>query len=481
MIDSLYNGISGLSIYQKALNSESNNIANVNTIAFKSDNISFADMIYQDGYGKGAKVSNIAKNFEQGNMKLTANNYDMAIIGDGYFTVKDGDSTFYTRAGNFRMGSNGTLQMPNGLEIQGLSANVPTVTGTNLNSSIFGSLHTNFLASQSVYSDTQIQTINTKATNYQSSAKDSGISGAGYKTASAKVADIEALGAQYRTQLDLYASDTVTGTPSVAQETQTVFNMADINDAYDSISIYVDGSKYVQDYEVDAVTTLNKLSDQISNITGVISSVDSLTGVLTTTSLIPGEDIKVSDAKINNDSMTTTVTVDEVKGTGLLAVTSLRDALKNAVEVAGGEFLEIINTLDLSTQDAAELTSIQLKLDSLQISDNSFGDMIVDNGTIYIKQGDNQFLVGKVPTFVFNDNLSLSAQGDNLYAKTTLSGEPIFAGDINTIQNKTLELSNSDLSEGLVNLMVYQRSFEANSKSITTSDDLLKTAIQLKK
>jgi len=63
MISALYNGISGLDSFQKALNVESNNIANVNTIGFKSDRINFADMMYQDRLGKGAATQSVQKDF----------------------------------------------------------------------------------------------------------------------------------------------------------------------------------------------------------------------------------------------------------------------------------------------------------------------------------------------------------------------------------------------------------------------------------
>lgn len=482
MIDALYNGISGLSIYQKALNSESNNISNVNTVAFKSDKISFADMMYQNGFGKGGQVASISKDFTQGNMKITGNTYDMAIAGDGYFTVQNStDSTFYTRAGNFKMGVDGTLQTANGLQVMGLSTDSPTTVGTNANITTFGSTHTNFLATQSISSDSQLQTINAKATDYQSSAKSSGTSGAGYKTASSKISDIEALSTEYRNKLSLYASNGDVGTSAVSQVTNSTFDVASINDANDTISLYIDGTKYLQSYDTDATTTLNKLSDQISSIKGFTSSVDTVTGALTVRSLVPGKSITIVDAKVNNESMTTTTTTAAVTGSGLAAVVAVRDALKTAVEAADAEFLEVTNNVSLANQGTLTLTSMQLKLDALNISDSAFGDISVEDGKLYMSQGDNKFIVGKVVTSVFNDNISLNPQGNNLYSKTTLSGDPIFAADMNEIKDKTLELSNSNLSEGLVNLMVYQKSFEANSKSITTSDDLLKTAIQLKK
>ncbi len=482
MIDSMWNGISGLNVYQKALNSESNNLANVNTVAYKSDNISFSDMMYQNGIGKGSQIGSIDKSFAQGSLKITSNPYDMAIAGKGFFIVQDeADSTFYTRAGNFRMGTDGTLQTPDGNQVSGLAIETPTAVSTNASVSQFGSAHTNFLATQSISSDTELRTINTKTTNYENTAVASGTSGSGYKTAPSKIADIEALATEYRSQLSLYASNAVAGTASVAQTSTATFTPADINSANDYISIYIDGNKYEQLFDTNAATTLNKLSDQVSNIKGFTSSVDTTTGELTITSLMPGNEIIIGTAKINDSNMITATTTSAVSGSGLAAVTSARDALKTAVEAADAEFLEISNIVNLANQDTLTLTDIQLKLDSLNVSDDSFGDVSVENGAIYIKQGDNRFLVGKVVTSVFNNNLGLEAKGNNMFSKTVNSGEPIYAGSLNEIQNNTLELSNSELSEGLVNLMVYQRSFEANSKTVTTSDDLLKTAIQLKK
>jgi len=65
MNDSINNGRSGLLSFQKALDIESNNIANVNTVGFKSDNISFSDMMYQSGIGKGVSMNAPVKNFDQ--------------------------------------------------------------------------------------------------------------------------------------------------------------------------------------------------------------------------------------------------------------------------------------------------------------------------------------------------------------------------------------------------------------------------------
>ena len=124
MIGALWTGISGLASQQKALDNESNNIANVNTIGYKASRISFADQIYQDRIGKGSTVLDAEKLYTQGGTKLTGVNYDMALYGDGFFSVVNKNTlgtaeTFYTRAGNFRMGDNGTLQDSAGNAVQG--------------------------------------------------------------------------------------------------------------------------------------------------------------------------------------------------------------------------------------------------------------------------------------------------------------------------------------------------------------------------
>ncbi|MCK5111561.1 MAG: flagellar hook-basal body complex protein [Arcobacteraceae bacterium] len=484
MTSSLWNGISGISTYQNALNVESNNLANVNTVAFKQDRISFADLMYQNDYGKGSKMDAVTKSFLQGNMSATASSYDMAIEGEGFFTVQDqNEQTFYTRAGNFKMGADGTLQTVSGLEVMGLAVDTPTVVSTNALVSAFDNTYGEFLAGQSISSSTELKTINAKATDYKSSATTSDISdsGNGYKIATAKISDVELLSSNYRSQLSLYATNPVAGTNSIAQITTATYPPLSIDDTIENISIYVDGDKYTQDFDTDAQTTLKKLSDQISNIKGFTSSVDTATGVLTVTSLIPGKTTTIGSAKIDIESMVSQNTQEAVSGSGLAAVVDARDALKTAVEAAGAEFLELTDSINLANEESLTLTSIQLKLDNLNISSSPFGEISINDGNIYMKQGDSIFLVGRVVTSLFNDNLSLDPKGNNLFVKTAESGDPVAANDLNNIVNKALELSNSNVGEGLVNLMVYQRSFEANSKSITTSDELLKTALQLKK
>lgn len=122
MIGSLWNGISGLDSFQKALEVESNNISNVNTLGYKADEVTFADMMYQDGVGKGAQISSIDKNLDQGSLKMTNSTYDFAIEGEGYFVVNDPKTNddYFTRAGNFRKSVDGYLETTENLRVKGM-------------------------------------------------------------------------------------------------------------------------------------------------------------------------------------------------------------------------------------------------------------------------------------------------------------------------------------------------------------------------
>ena len=143
--------------------------------------------------------------------------------------------------------------------------------------------------------------------------------------------------------------------------------------------------------------------------------------------------------------------------------------------------MEIKTRIDQS----ASKGSLQLRLDTLNISDSAFGDFKVDStGLITMSQDGASYAVGQVAIAKFITNRGLDPIGNNMLRKTLASGDPIYNLNNNKtaeIQSNTLELSTADLSESLVNLMVFQRAFEANAKSITTADTILNTLIQLKR
>ena len=132
--------ISGLQSSEQWLNVISNNIANSETVGYKSEQLNFADLISQDlssasrddsaanlggidaqQVGLGVTVGSIATDISQGQIETTGNVTDIAIQGQGYLTVRNGNSTEYTRAGNLTFDSNGDLVTASGGLVQGWS------------------------------------------------------------------------------------------------------------------------------------------------------------------------------------------------------------------------------------------------------------------------------------------------------------------------------------------------------------------------
>jgi flagellar hook protein FlgE len=139
MLRSLYSGISGLRAHQTMLDVTANNIANVNTTAFKSSSTQFQDTLSQLTQGAGSpqatvggtnpaqvglgvQVAGISTNFAQGSSQATGRATDVMISGDGFFVTKQGGETLYTRAGNFDFDAQGRLVSPSGAIVQGWNA-----------------------------------------------------------------------------------------------------------------------------------------------------------------------------------------------------------------------------------------------------------------------------------------------------------------------------------------------------------------------
>lgn len=484
MISGLWNGISGLNAFEKALSSQSNNVTNSNTIGHKSDRISFADMMYQSGYGKGVSVHSVEKDFSQGGLRNTGNSLDVAIEGRGFFVVNDPltGETFYTRAGNFKMGADGTLQTVDSKKIYGSS---PTLTNlvTSDGATQFTSEYSKDISSKQISTSEYIESINAKATDYTKTAQDSGVSGSGFKDRDSKISDIQALVTNYKEKLELFASDpSATSQASTSQQNQISYStfLTDLQGSDDFVEVTVDGEKVRQYFDTDVQTTMNLFADKLSSVIGLTASVDNA-GLVTIDSLIPGKSFDIKEAAINNSAPAITETISPSTGTGRSMLDDARDALKTALEAADAKLIEMTHTIPSSGAALAGIGELQLKLDSLGITEDVFGSLSIENGAIYAKDGDNKFLIGKLETIMFTNPGGLDPQGNNLYRATKEAGEMLNASNVNNLVGSSVELSNTDLGDGLVDLMVYQRAFEASSKSITTSDEFLKTAIQLKK
>jgi flagellar basal-body rod protein FlgG len=136
MVRGLYTAAAGMNVQQNNIDVTSNNIANVNTTAFKKDRAEFADLMYQSlnytanatsdntynptgiDVGLGVRISGVQKSFMQGSLKQTGNDLDIAIQGKGFFTVTNPNGeTSYTRNGSFKKDIDGAIVTAQGFKL----------------------------------------------------------------------------------------------------------------------------------------------------------------------------------------------------------------------------------------------------------------------------------------------------------------------------------------------------------------------------
>jgi len=487
MIGALWNGVIGIATFDRAMGVESNNVTNATTVGHKADEITFEDLMYRDGFGKGVAIQTINKNFSQGGIKLTNVDLDVAIEGKGFFITKEritGD-TYYSRAGNFQQAEDGFLENQDKMKILGLSPQIKNVVSTSPADTMFTNDFSRNMVSTNVYFNETVMNINTRVSDYNSLATSDNSTGSNSKTASSKINDVDYLRKNYLDKLALFqTTPSNTSVPSTSQISNVNFSssLSELNDVNDSISITLNGNTYRQYFDTDLQTTLNKFSDKLSNSEGFTSSIDTTTGMLTIEGMVPGKSFKINDAKINNTYFESSNTQNAVAGSGLAMIDSARTAFKNAVENANAKFLEITNTLSFSDKSVIGNDEINLRLNSLGLMEDAKGKVsISDDGLVFVTEGDNKFLVSKIQTAHFRNEQGLKAVGTNTFKITEESGRALNADNLNKLISTALENANVSYSSTLSTLLFYQKAFEANSKSISTSDEFIKTAIDMKK
>ncbi|MBS0291668.1 MAG: flagellar hook-basal body complex protein, partial [Proteobacteria bacterium] len=127
-------GLSGLNASSKNLDVIGHNIANSGTVGFKASRTEFASMVANaigtassGNAGIGVQVGAVAQQFTQGNISVTGNNLDVAINGNGFFKIQQPDgSAAYTRAGNFKLDSQGNVVTNNNGKVMGYTVDPDT-------------------------------------------------------------------------------------------------------------------------------------------------------------------------------------------------------------------------------------------------------------------------------------------------------------------------------------------------------------------
>ncbi len=508
MMRALYSGVSGLKVHQTKMDVIGNNISNVNTIGFKSSNVTFADVLYQTSsnatgpnaetgragqnamqIGLGAGVSSITTTVDAvGGSQRTDNPFDIMIEGDGFFVVNNGDGNLFTRAGSFMVDANGTLCNASGYAVMGwqVDPNNPDQTVQDNVSALRimspANQYSEPEATTAVHfsgnidsADTAFDSETGKLTNFTFYDK----LGRSY-TANIKLEQIEGDdGAKLQNQ---YA---VTITDVLDSNGDSIFvNYDELSDTYtvrENVTLTFGGVTYEAETTDDGgyVITADETGDA-----GVVLSFNPSSGKFTSVTVGGDAPETTTGEEENYNSLEFNLTIEDEE---FEDPTAEGDVNTNPFEVIDVDF----STLTMYAQSGTtkiEPTKGDLDGYGTGRSAGNMKGVTVDNlGMIYgVYDNGTSRLLGQIVVATFSNPSGLEAVGGSLFATTQNSGE--FDGIGESIDSSggkfntgVVEMSNVDLSVEFTNMITTQRGFQANSRIITTSDTLLEELINLKR
>jgi flagellar hook protein FlgE len=409
MIGSLFAGISGLNANAIAMTVIGDNIANVNTTAFKSNRSSFANVLSQSlggsigsDIGRGVEFWGTSPMWTQGSLENTGSATDLAINGKGFFMVQDDTgSNFYTRAGQFILDEAGDMVNPDGLIVQGFEIDADGNLGSLTDISIPG------------------------------------------ERVSPPAATTE-----FTFDINL---DSQTATNASYSTSQTVF---------DSLG--------------NAIPLTLTFTKQAAAQTWLVA---------------PSVPAAVGTVSINNASITF-----DANGNLNMAAPANTDKTLSLTLTNGAASPQSV-TWDLFDASATSLGDItgfsNPSSTTFQYQDGYSsgvlrGISVDEDGIITAAYSNGQL----TPTFQialadFPSYEGLAKLGKNLYAESLDSGQPMPGvagnGRLGSITPSAVEMSNIDLAQEFVKMITTQRAFQANSRVITTSDEILNELINIKR
>lgn len=475
MMRSLYSGVAGLKTHQTRMDVIGNNIANVNTTAYKSQSMSFSDLMYQTTQsasganaatgvggtnarqiGLGAKTASIKSAItSQGASQTTNDPFDLMITGSNFFVVSNGQENFFTRDGSFYVDGAGNLVMSStGYNVMGWLAETDPVTGKV-------AIKQDTVKSLKIMS-AEYQTYSPEATSKAelSGIIDSKDSNVNQSTGKLVTLDFyDNLGYKYTAKFSISNVDT-SKTPAETMA-QGTFSM-----------------------KLDAVTDSKGQKVPETDMTkawaGATLTFDTNTGVLK--KIVVGTE--EYDTEKDPDAL------KKVKlGVDQLGVDSLKGGVVGSV-FDGNIYIDASTLVNYNNNGACTATCTRGDADS-DGSGRMLGQMsgvsIQKDGMIYATYDNGMSrLLGQIATASFSNPSGLEMAGDNLYSATQNSGDfdgigvDITAGG-GYMNSGVLEMSNVDLSAEFTTMITTQRGFQANSRIITVSDTLLEELTNLKR
>ncbi|MFO7578180.1 MAG: flagellar hook protein FlgE [Pelovirga sp.] len=434
---SLYSGVSGLNANASAMSVIGNNIANANTIGFKSSRALFGDLLSSQiggssgtsQLGRGVGLSTVDNMFSQGTFENTESNSDLAIEGPGFFIVSNPETgnsvNNYTRAGAFRFDPDGNLTNPEGFNVMGYSLDAAGNT--------FGDL-------KPIQIDTRSfipagPTANLAITN-----------------------NLNANATTIAGGFDPLDAD---GTSNYATSIQV----------YDSL-----GTSHLM------TTYYTKTADQQWSWNTVVDGGE-LTGGT------PGELTLVGSGTLAFDA---SGNLAEIDGQPLLDAAGEPIVPRPTATTIAGALTWNNGSLQ-NQQLAIDMQTTQYANQSVVISQQQDGTppgtlvklTIDEQGNVIgnFSNGPPRKLM-QLALAKFNNPGALEKIGNNMFAQSGNSGIPTIGtvgSGVGNIYTNSLELSNVDLAQEFIKMITTQRGFSANSKTITTTDEMLAEVINLKR
>ena len=463
MMRSLYSGVSGMQNHQTRLDVIGNNVANVNTTGFKRGRVNFQDMISQQlsgaarpttevggvnpkEVGLGVMTASIDTIFTQGNLQSTGVSTDVAIQGNGFFILKNGEESFYTRAGAFGLDSEGTLVNPaNGMRVQGWMAEelngemVLNTAGSTEDIIIPVGTKDPAKATQNVNFACNL---NKNTPEILEGASPADIAKGTWATEQ-KIYD--SFGNQHMLSVSFTR---VVGNPNQWEVTVNV-NPDGETPTETRVGLgTTDGTENTFLVNFDNNGTLLSVMDSAGNMTNPEGEV-----ILQTSFNVP-------DANPDENG------------------NPYRQTLNINLGTIGSQKNTITQSASQSSTKAFYQDGYTMGyLDNFKIDSTGTITGVYSNGTNRI--------IGQLALASFTNQGGLEKAGENTYVESNNSGMANIG--VSGIAGKgsllagSLEMSNVDLTEQFTDMIVTQRGFQASSKTIQTADTLLDTVMNLKR
>ncbi|AII13890.1 flagellar hook protein [Campylobacter iguaniorum] len=545
MMSAFYNGISGVKTQGYGLDVVADNISNVNTVGFKSSTAEFKSLFYQtlgqtasspttSQIGLGSTLAATSLNFKQGSLTSTDNVFDMAIQGDGFFGIRGSDGNIYfTRNGDFGVDGEGNLVNRNGLFLQGTMTTIsPTTLSQNATEKLGNTLVNGVtMATNQAFTVPTGNTINLTDVGSQTNIKlpdllfipaiaTTKVDFSG-NLDSQKIVDTTTI--ELNSDAITQAFDETNQTISLSGNLNDTPEIQIINDGQDVYITLTDKNGKSIQTRVDADADGNFKVDNLSVKNLNLEEPLVISANATLKQEIPNKqnfstDVIAANGDKNVIKMEFTKRVPQAGDSTTWDVVANLYAPDNTLIETSNGALEFGPNGALVANTLGAIGGVEINLGSfydpnvpnsgfdgmkslagqdlnLNITKDGEQEGLLKNYTmnangeiVAIFDNGKQATMAKVALYHFQNDQGLSKIGDNTYAVSSNSGQPIFYTDKNgdviygaTISNRKLEMSNVDLGSALTDMIVIQKAYDASAKSITTSDQMIQKAINMKK